>query len=59
QDVVLPVPSGKQARQAADTYIDQPTDTQFEPPAPVPQIASSAAENRVPDRAPRAAPTEN
>ncbi len=59
QDVVLPVPSGKQARQEADTYIDQPYDEQVEPPAAVPQIASSASEKRVRDRAPRAAPTEN
>ena len=63
QDVVLPVPSGKQARQAADTYIDQPVDQQFDQqfdqPAQVPQIASTAAETRIPDRTPRAAPTEN
>ena len=68
QDVVLPVPSGKQARQGADTYIDQPMDPQVEQPAPapqfdqpaqVPQIASTAVEQRVRDRTPRAAPTEN
>ncbi len=54
QEVAVPPPAGRPLRPA-----ESETFPETAPPPAVPAIASTSAENRVTERAPRAAPTEN